>query len=94
MYDDDNLKHYDYFDYLDASGIVQQYEPDSDMDFVDFKSLMKKEWRETNDSATVEATAPSSSEPNIYKELLDKFKPNHNESDSNIQTNPTCCVMS
>lgn len=44
MYNDKNRTHYDYFDYLDASGKVQQYEPDSDMDFVKFKQLMKKEW--------------------------------------------------
>jgi hypothetical protein len=44
MYDETNDKHYDYFDYLDASGAVQQYEPDSDMDFVGFKQLMLDEW--------------------------------------------------
>ncbi len=44
MYDTDNSAHYDYFDYLDADGNKQQYEPDSDMDFVEFKNLMRKEW--------------------------------------------------
>lgn len=44
MYDAANKAHYDYFDYLDADGKVQQYEPDSDMDFVAFKALMKAEW--------------------------------------------------
>lgn len=48
MYKQDNTSHYDYFDYLDASGKTQQYEPDSDMDFLDFKALMKKEWVEAN----------------------------------------------
>jgi hypothetical protein len=38
--------HYDYFDYIDDNGNIQQYEPDSDMDFVSFKKLMKKEWYE------------------------------------------------
>jgi predicted metal-dependent enzyme (double-stranded beta helix superfamily) len=47
MYKQDNIKHYDYFDYLDADGKRQQYEPDSDMDFIDFKKQMKKEWLET-----------------------------------------------
>ena len=42
MYGDDNLVHYDYFDYVDADGLIQQYEPDLDMDFVEFKNLMKK----------------------------------------------------
>jgi len=47
MYDNEgDKKHYDYFDYLDADGAVQQYEPDSDMDFIEFKELMRKEWSE------------------------------------------------
>jgi hypothetical protein len=44
MYDETNEKHYDYFDYLDDAGLVQQYEPDSDMDFIAFKELMREEW--------------------------------------------------
>lgn len=44
MYDQKNHAHYDYFDYLDESNQVQQYEPDSDMDFVAFKELMRVEW--------------------------------------------------
>jgi len=44
MYEDDNEIHYDYFDYIDADGKKQQYEPDSDMDFISFKELMQKEW--------------------------------------------------
>jgi len=44
MYDEDNVAHYDYFDYLDGDGKIQQYEPDSDMDFVAFKNQMKEEW--------------------------------------------------
>jgi len=44
MYDANNKKHYDYFDYLDAEGTVKQYTPDSDMDFVEFKQLMQEEW--------------------------------------------------
>jgi hypothetical protein len=44
MYDNQNIKHYDYFDYIDNNNKIQQYEPDSDMDFVDFKQLMKQEW--------------------------------------------------
>jgi len=45
-YDDGNNFHYDYFDYVDDDGKKQQYEPDSDMDFVAFKELMRKEWLE------------------------------------------------
>jgi hypothetical protein len=44
MYGLDNQKHYDYFDYIDDSKNIMQYEPDSDMDFVKFKNLMKMEW--------------------------------------------------
>ena len=44
LYEEDDKGHYDYFDYLDGQGRKQQYEPDSDMDFVDFKERMKQEW--------------------------------------------------
>jgi len=45
MYDSEDNAHYDYFDYLDENSKKQQYEPDSDMDFLDFKNQMKKEWK-------------------------------------------------
>ena len=44
MYENDDNAHYDYFDYIDDNGERKQYEPDSDMDFVEFKNLIKKEW--------------------------------------------------
>ena len=44
MYTSNDVKHYDYFDYLDESGNKQLYEPDSDMDFIDFKQKIKEEW--------------------------------------------------
>jgi len=44
MYDDENKRHYDYFDYLDINGNKQQYEPDSDMDFLLFKKTIMLEW--------------------------------------------------
>jgi len=44
MYDKNNSKHYDYFDYLDDNKQIMQYEPDSDMDFVNFKEIIRKEW--------------------------------------------------
>jgi hypothetical protein len=43
MYDPDDTGHYDYFDFIE-DGAKGQYEPDSDMDFNDFKKLMKIEW--------------------------------------------------
>jgi len=44
MYGANNTSHYDYFDYIDTDGNKQQYEPDSDMDFVQFKELIRLEW--------------------------------------------------
>jgi hypothetical protein len=44
MYEGDDKKHYDYFDYIDGIGTIQQYEPDSDMEFIEFKAMMKREW--------------------------------------------------
>lgn len=46
MYEGENIVHYDYFDYIDGGSRKQQFEPDSDMDFAEFKKLMKKEWAE------------------------------------------------
>jgi hypothetical protein len=46
MYETSDTKHYDYFDYMDADNKVQKFEPDSDMDFLSFKALMKAEWSE------------------------------------------------
>jgi predicted metal-dependent enzyme (double-stranded beta helix superfamily) len=44
MYENEDNKHYDYFDYLDNKGKKQNYEPDSDMDFILFKETIKQEW--------------------------------------------------
>jgi len=44
MYDANNAKHYDYFDYLDDNKNIVQYEPDSDSDFVIFKEIIRTEW--------------------------------------------------
>jgi hypothetical protein len=46
MYESSDTAHYDYFDYLDGSDTKQQFEPDSDMEFIKFKNLMKREWDE------------------------------------------------
>ena len=46
MYEDDDKKHYDYFDYIDGNAQKQQFDPNSDMDFLEFKALIKKEWAE------------------------------------------------
>lgn len=44
MYDDNDTEHYDYFDYLDGAGKTQQFDPDSDMEFIAFKEKMREEW--------------------------------------------------
>lgn len=44
LYDSTDTTHYDYFDYLGNKNSKQQYEPDSDMDFLDFKKTIRKEW--------------------------------------------------
>ena len=46
MYESSDKTHYDYFDYLDGSDAKQQFEPDSDMEFIKFKAKMKEEWSE------------------------------------------------
>ena len=56
MYTERDSAHYDYFDYLGADGSKQQYEPDSDMDFVAFKALIKSEWESRASSGV--ATVP------------------------------------
>lgn len=45
MYNEKDNTHYDYFDYIDEEGDIQQYEPDSDMEFLKFKETMRKEWK-------------------------------------------------
>ena len=44
MYDEKNKAHYDYFDYIDDAGNKLQYEPDSDMEFLEFKEVIRREW--------------------------------------------------
>ena len=44
LYDMNDKVHYDYFDYLGNANQKNQYEPDSDMDFVEFKKTIRKEW--------------------------------------------------
>jgi len=44
MYESSDTLHYDYFDYLDGNDTKQQFEPDSDMEFIKFKAKMKEEW--------------------------------------------------
>jgi hypothetical protein len=44
MYDENDLGHYDYFDYLNDDDDIQQFEPNSDLDFVAFKATVREEW--------------------------------------------------
>jgi hypothetical protein len=62
LYDLEDKDHYDYFDYIDGQGRIQQYEPDSDMDFAAFKELMRQEWLNRNLVAT--------SKGSLFKRML------------------------
>jgi len=60
MYENDDNTHYDYFDYIDdEKDKIQQYEPDSDMDYISFKKIMKEEWK---------------ARPSFYTRMLEKYK--------------------
>jgi hypothetical protein len=67
MYDADNNTHYDYFDYIDDYGKIQQYEPDSDMDFVKFKQIMKDEW---NNRPGQEVKKPESCFASLFRKFF------------------------
>jgi hypothetical protein len=45
MYETEDTTHYDYFDYIDGDGKKEPYEPDSDMEFLEFKETMRREWK-------------------------------------------------
>jgi hypothetical protein len=47
MYDVEDNGYYNNIEYIDTDGKVIDYEPESDMDFVKFKALMKQEWEAT-----------------------------------------------
>jgi hypothetical protein len=44
QYDADDTGHYPFFDYDKIDGGLHQFEPDSDMDFLEFKATMQAEW--------------------------------------------------
>jgi hypothetical protein len=54
LYDNNDKVHYDYFDYLGDQNSKQQYEPDSDMDFLKFKKTMQEEWNNKSDWIKIE----------------------------------------
>ena len=64
MYESNDTRHYDYFDYIDGDGSKKQYEPDSDMDFLAFKALMKAEWDAVAAVPTVDEQHPVRSKRN------------------------------
>jgi len=43
-YPDTDREHYEYFDYLTQCNETKQFYPNSDMDFLEFKEKIKKEW--------------------------------------------------
>lgn len=44
QYDADDTGHYPFFDYDKIDGGLHQFEPDSDLDFLEFKARMQAEW--------------------------------------------------
>ncbi len=45
-YPEEDSVHYEYFDYIDQSKqIIEQFAPDSDWEYLEFKSLIRKEWQ-------------------------------------------------
>jgi hypothetical protein len=45
LYNTEDNSHYEYFDYIDTGKqCIEKFLPNSDMDFLDFKQQMKKEW--------------------------------------------------
>jgi hypothetical protein len=44
MYPETDQTHYPYFDYIGKAGVISQFLPDSDMDFLQFRETMRKEW--------------------------------------------------
>jgi len=56
LYGNDDDGHYDYFDYIGSKGGLKHYEPDSDADFLEFKSKMKVEWAKTRSSVAAHRT--------------------------------------
>lgn len=58
MYSDSDHTHYGYFDYLsDGKKEIQHFDPNSDMGYLEFKALMKKEWDERT-TAKVKKASP------------------------------------
>lgn len=45
QYGKENNFHYEYFDHINDNGEIEQFNPTSDMDFLDFKALMRQEWQ-------------------------------------------------
>jgi hypothetical protein len=70
LYDEKDIIHYDYFDYLDGNGNKNQYEPDSDSDFITFKEIMKEEW---NNNPNKPNTNCSSFFNNMKKQFLNSI---------------------
>jgi len=66
LYDNDDKTHYDYFDYIGDKNAKSQYEPDSDMDFLEFKKLMQKEWARTCLTKVKSSSKPDSTVGSMF----------------------------
>lgn len=45
LYAQDNIEHYKYFDYLNDKETIEQFTPNSDADYLQFKKIIRKEWK-------------------------------------------------
>lgn len=77
MYNENDRRHYDYFDYLGEEGKKHTYEPDSDMDFLEFKQRMRTEWAAAQlarAAAAAPAPAPTPAWPTVEVVSPPKWK--------------------
>lgn len=70
MYGEKDISHYDYFDYIENNGDIETYEPDSDMDFLSFKKIIREQWENRPNKNMNEVTTgnilPSMTRSNTY----------------------------
>lgn len=44
LYDQKDIQHYEYFDYISSNDSIEHFTPNSDADYLDFKKIIKEEW--------------------------------------------------
>jgi hypothetical protein len=48
MYDADDTGHYNYFNYIGNDDEIKDFNPNSDCDFLDFRTIIESEWKNRN----------------------------------------------